>query len=114
MSPTNPLYFDYLPNSSTLESVYNMSVIPSDIPQEKRNLIIGAQANMWSEMIPSRERLEFMILPRLTALAERVWTDNNLYSSYQQRVIQHYNLWDKKITATECLILAALQTNRLL
>ncbi|MCL1033478.1 family 20 glycosylhydrolase [Elizabethkingia anophelis] len=96
MSPTNPLYFDYLPNSSTLESVYNMSVIPSDIPQEKRNLIIGAQANMWSEMIPSRERLEFMILPRLTALAERVWTDNNLYSSYQQRVIQHYNLWDKK------------------
>ena len=40
MSPTNPLYFDYLPNS-TLESVYNMSVIPSDIPQEKRNLIIG-------------------------------------------------------------------------
>lgn len=114
MSPTNPLYFDYLPNSSTLESVYNMSVIPSDIPQEKRNLIIGAQANMWSEMIPSRERLEFMILPRLTALAERVWTDNNLYSSYQQRVIQHYNLWDKKITATECPILAALQTNRLL
>lgn len=114
MSPTNPLYFDYLPNSSTLESVYNMSVIPSDIPQEKRNLIIGAQANMWSEMIPSRERLEFTILPRLTALAERVWTDNNLYSSYQQRVIQHYNLWDKKITATECLILAALQTNRLL
>lgn len=97
MSPTNPLYFDYLPNSSTLESVYNMSVIPSDIPQEKRNLIIGAQANMWSEMIPSRERLEFMILPRLTALAERVWTDNNLYSSYQQRVIQHYNLWDKRL-----------------
>jgi hexosaminidase len=73
-----------------------MNVIPSDIPQDKRNLIMGAQANMWSEMIPSRERLEFMILPRLTALAERVWTDNNLYSSYQQRVIQHYNLWDKK------------------
>jgi hexosaminidase len=45
-----------------------MNVIPSDIPQDKRNLIMGAQANMWSEMIPSRERLEFMILPRLTAL----------------------------------------------
>ncbi|MDE5438637.1 family 20 glycosylhydrolase [Elizabethkingia meningoseptica] len=96
MSPTNPLYFDYLPNSSTLESVYKMSVIPSDIPENKRNLIQGAQANVWSEMIPSRERLEFMILPRLSALAERVWTDKDLYSSYQQRLIDHYKLWDIK------------------
>ena len=114
MSPTNPLYFDYLPNSSSLESVYNMKVIPTDIPQEKHHLIQGAQANMWSEMIPSRERLEFMILPRLTALAERVWTDKDLYSSYQQRVIQHYNLWDKKITVTGCRALLALPMNRLL
>lgn len=95
MTPTNPLYFDYLPNSSSLDAVYNMSVIPSDILNEKSQLIQGAQANIWTEMIPSTARLEFMILPRLSALAERVWTNKSLYESYRGRLIAHFGLWNK-------------------
>lgn len=96
MTPTNPLYFDYLPNSSSLDAVYNMSVIPSDISSDKAPLIQGAQANIWTEMIPSTARLEFMILPRLSALSERVWTNKPLYDSYKTRVISHFELWNKK------------------
>ncbi|WP_293946823.1 MULTISPECIES: family 20 glycosylhydrolase [unclassified Sphingobacterium] len=95
MTPTNPLYFDYLPNSSSLDAVYNMSVVPSDILNEKSGLIQGAQANIWTEMIPSTARLEFMILPRLSALAERVWTNKSLYESYRTRLIAHFGLWNK-------------------
>ncbi|WP_293954468.1 MULTISPECIES: family 20 glycosylhydrolase [unclassified Sphingobacterium] len=95
MTPTNPLYFDYLPNSSSLDAVYNMSVVPSDISNQKAHLIQGAQANIWTEMIPSTARLEFMILPRLSALSERVWTNKPLYDSYRNRVISHFGLWDK-------------------
>ncbi|MGJ1225223.1 family 20 glycosylhydrolase [Sphingobacterium siyangense] len=95
MTPTNPLYFDYLPNSSSLDAVYNMSVVPSDISSQKAHLIQGAQANIWTEMIPSTARLEFMILPRLSALSERVWTNKSLYDSYRNRVIAHFGLWNK-------------------
>lgn len=95
MTPTNPLYFDYLPNSSSLDAVYNMSIIPSDIPSNRSNLVQGAQANIWTEMIPSTARLEFMILPRLSALAERVWTNKSLYESYRNRLIAHFGLWNK-------------------
>ncbi|WP_293937824.1 family 20 glycosylhydrolase [Sphingobacterium sp. UBA5996] len=95
MTPTNPLYFDYLPNSSSLDAVYNMNVIPSDISSSKAHLIQGAQANIWTEMIPTTARLEFMILPRLSALSERVWTNKPLYDSYRNRVISHFGLWDK-------------------
>jgi hexosaminidase len=96
MTPTNPMYFDYLPNSSTLETVYGFTVVPADMPADKKHLVLGGQANVWTEMIPSRERLEFMILPRLSALAERVWTNQELYGTYQQRLIRHYSIWDKK------------------
>lgn len=96
MTPTNPMYFDYLPNSSTLEAVYRFNVIPADMPADKKQLVLGGQANVWTEMIPSRERLEFMILPRLSALAERIWTNQALYESYQLRLISHYRIWDKK------------------
>lgn len=95
MTPTNPLYFDYLPNSSSLDAVYHMRVVPADIPAQQAYLIQGAQANIWTEMIPSPERLEFMILPRLSALSERVWTDRSLFQTYKARVISHYGLWDK-------------------
>lgn len=96
MTPNNPLYFDYLPNSSSVESVYHMKVVPSDIPQDKKGYFLGAQANIWTEIIPSPQRLEFMILPRITALAENVWTNQDMYSAYSKRLIQHYKLWDEK------------------
>ncbi|WP_028296284.1 family 20 glycosylhydrolase [Olivibacter sitiensis] len=94
MTPTNPLYFDYLPNKSTLSSVYHLKVVADDIPLTLSGQIKGAQANVWTEMIPSRARLEFMILPRMTALAERVWTEKALYESYQRRLLLHYPMWD--------------------
>ncbi|MCL7989006.1 family 20 glycosylhydrolase [Sphingobacterium sp. lm-10] len=93
MTPTNPLYFDFLPNSSSLNSVYHFRPIPSDLPQQDKARIMGAQANTWTEMIPSVARLEFMILPRLTALAERVWTNQELFASYQERIVKHYQAW---------------------
>ncbi|MEH6307571.1 family 20 glycosylhydrolase [Olivibacter sp. CPCC 100613] len=94
MTPTNPLYFDYLPNKSTLESVYGLKVVGDDIPADLKHFVKGAQANLWTETIPSTDRLEFMMLPRLTALAERVWTTQADFDTYKQRILHHYSLWD--------------------
>lgn len=90
MSPTNPLYFDYIPDRSSLEAVYNMNVIGNDIPADKAYLVKGAQANMWTEKIPSERRADFMLFPRLTALAERLWTNQNLFKSYSERLLASF------------------------
>jgi hexosaminidase len=41
-----------------------------------RARIAGLQGQLWSENTPSRERLEYMVAPRLLALAERAWASD--------------------------------------
>jgi hexosaminidase len=89
LTPVNPVYFDYAPNKSSLFNVYHIDM-KQGVPNDKAHLIKGAQANLWSEYIPSENRADFMMFPRLTALAERVWTNQELYESYMQRVLEHY------------------------
>ncbi|CAM2007780.1 beta-N-acetylhexosaminidase [Acanthopleuribacter pedis] len=36
--------------------------------------VIGIQGQLWSETVPNRERLEYMMLPKLFGLAERAWS----------------------------------------
>ncbi len=95
MSPTNPLYFDYLPDRSSLRTVYNMNVVYDNIPPDKAYLIKGAQANLWTEMVPTESRSEFQMFPRITALAERVWTNKDLFEDYSNRLTDHYPIMDQ-------------------
>ena len=37
-------------------------------------LLLGVQANLWTELIPTPEHAEYMLYPRLFALAETAWT----------------------------------------
>lgn len=91
MTPTNPLYFDYENNNTSVYNVYSMDVIYKDIPDDKKYLIQGAQANVWTEFIPTENQAEFQTYPRMLALAERVWTDNTTqYDSFSKRLLKHY------------------------
>ena len=95
MTPTNPLYFDYENNSTSVDAVYHMDVIPADIPADKRHLIQGAQANTWTESIASEQRADFQMYPRMIALAERVWTDNTTrFDQFSERLLAHYPILD--------------------
>jgi len=53
------------------------------------------QANLWSEMVPSEERADYLIMPRMTALAELGWTNRDLYDSYLRRLTAHYDRMDR-------------------
>lgn len=91
MTPTNPLYFDYVNNNISVNNVYHMEVIPSNVPADKAHLIKGAQANLWTEMIPTEQQAEFQMYPRMIALAERVWTDNtSRFDDFSQRLLKQY------------------------
>jgi hexosaminidase len=90
MSPGNPLYFDSPPDKNSIYNVYHFNPVPANLtPQEAKN-IAGAQANTWAEMIPTEQRADYMIFPRMTALAERLWTNKDDYAGYLKRLNKHY------------------------
>lgn len=97
MSPTSPCYFDYVYPKNNTPKVYRWEPVPDSLrgtPMEKH--IIGGQANVWTEHMETTERVEFMILPRMLAMAEVLWTPAVLrnYDDFSGRLIPYYKRLD--------------------
>lgn len=60
----------YLP----IDTVYNFEPVPTQLTATEAKHILGAQAQLWTEYIRNPKELEYMAFPRMTALAEVVWT----------------------------------------
>lgn len=84
MTPGNWLYFDaYQDNPATepeaiggympLSRVYSYEPVPDSLTLKEKSHIIGVQANLWTEYIPTEEHVEYMLYPRLLALSELGW-----------------------------------------
>lgn len=58
----------------TLEKVYSYNPVPEVLTKEEAIYIQGVQANVWAEYMTTSEHMEYMIYPRLLALAEVAWT----------------------------------------
>ncbi|MBN9381150.1 MAG: family 78 glycoside hydrolase catalytic domain [Chitinophagaceae bacterium] len=97
MTPDGPLYFDAIPDRKTLAEVYHYDPTGAQygMSVEQQKNILGVQANLWSEMVPSEERADYLIMPRMTALAELGWTNRDLYDSYLQRLSGQYDRLDR-------------------
>ena len=86
MTPTGFCYFDFyqtkdqsneplaIGGNTSVEKVYSYNPLPKELTKEEQKYILGAQANLWTEYITTPEQVEYMILPRLTALSEVVWS----------------------------------------
>lgn len=85
MMPDEITYFDRpqaspeleplsLGKKTSLSDVYAFDPIPKDARPEDVKNIIGAQACVWTEFIKTPEHVEYMVFPRLAALAERLWS----------------------------------------
>ncbi len=85
MCPTSYCYFDYyqadpgfqpeaIGGLITLRKVYSFNPVPSELNAAEAGHILGAQGNIWSEYIATPEKVEYMALPRMTALAEVLWS----------------------------------------
>jgi len=79
------LYIDHLQGPSEVEPIsiggfapytktYKYEPIPSGLPEEMQHHILGAQCNLWTEYVVTDEHWEYMMYPRLLALAELTWT----------------------------------------
>ena len=92
MTPNTYCYFDYYQSQDQdkepfgiggdlpLEKVYGYEPLEG-LDAEQQKHILGVQANLWTEYIATPEHLEYMLLPRMTALSEVQWCrpeDKNL------------------------------------
>ena len=72
-----------------LEKTYNYDPIPAAYKGTSlEKYIDGVQGCVWTEFIEEPDHLEYMIYPRLLALAETGWTKQRTgYADFRQRVI---------------------------
>mmetsp|Transcript_101208 Transcript_101208/g.263915 ORF Transcript_101208/g.263915 Transcript_101208/m.263915 type:complete len:559 (-) Transcript_101208:131-1807(-) len=78
------LYFDFIQGPKGEEPKGQLPVVPLETTfqrcrsfaqdMEHQPLVLGAQGQLWTEYITTREHLEYMAFPRALALAECVWT----------------------------------------
>ncbi len=67
---TEPLAIGgYLP----IEKVYGYEPVPDELTPAEQGYITGLQANLWTEYVPTAAQAEYMIFPRVAALAEVGW-----------------------------------------
>ncbi|WP_282148357.1 beta-N-acetylhexosaminidase [Algibacter lectus] len=101
MTPTRFCYFDFyqtkdrtneplaIGGNTSVEQVYSYNPLPKELTKEEQKYILGAQANVWTEYIKTPEQVEYMVLPRLTALSEVVWSsyETKDWNDFQTRLI---------------------------
>lgn len=109
MTPNSYLYFDYYQSTDTkneplaiggyvpLERVYSLEPT-NGIPDENKKYVIGVQANLWTEYIPTFSQVEYMIMPRMAALAEVQWTspEKKDYQKFLPRLVRLTKQYDRQ------------------
>jgi len=104
MNPEQVVYLDYnqgyslnepltIGRLTTVEKIYNYNPTPVDsLTVEEQKYIMGVQSNLWSEYLTSPAKLNYMLYPRMYALAEIAWTElqNKNYNNFVLERIPHH------------------------
>ena len=109
MTPNSYLYFDYYQSLDKaneplaiggylpLETVYSYEPMPKELTADEARHIIGVQANIWTEYMPTFKQMQYMALPRMAALSEVQWSQPALkdYTSFTNRLTEFTHLYDR-------------------
>jgi hexosaminidase len=100
MAPTSHTYFDYTEGTAeeeggtigaqiTLEKVYSFDPVPAELEPQFHARVLGAQGQLWRERMPSLAVVEFRAFPRLSALAEVVWSvpERKDFGDFRRRLV---------------------------
>jgi len=81
-----------------LQRIYNYEPVPEVLTTEQSKHILGTQANLWTEYMPTTYQVEYMAYPRALALAEVAWVPkgNKNFDDFQRRLQFHYRLLQRK------------------
>ena len=107
MCPHTSYYLDYYqadPRSEklamghlvTLRKMYDYNPVPQILTPEEQKHIIGVQGCVWTEYMPTPERVEYMAWPRAAAIAEAGWSkaEHKEWKHFTQRLEHHFQRFD--------------------
>ena len=87
--------------TDNVKAVYDYAPIPASVPANLHKYYVGVQGTFWTEHVQHTDLLEYLALPRLTAIAETGWTpaDKKNFSDFQERITKdtlllNYNNYD--------------------
>lgn len=100
LTPMSHMYFDFYQSKDVqlepfaiggylpVETVYSFEPVPSVLNEDEKKLVIGCQANLWTEYILDFAQVQYMELPRMAALCEVQWTapEKKDYKSFKNRI----------------------------
>lgn len=109
LCPRLPFYFDFIQDSTQAlgrkwkrafvptDKLYNFKLSDLPVRREQEKQVLGVQAGLWTEYITTKEKLQYMLFPRITALAEVGWTDHarKNIDDYHQRLQLQLQLYKK-------------------
>jgi hexosaminidase len=74
--------------TTTLETVYGFDPVPPELTAEQSRHVIGTGAKLWTEYVPTESHAEFLLVPRLCALAEVAWSPKAVrdFDDFQSRL----------------------------
>jgi hexosaminidase len=110
MTPGNWCYFDHYQDTTSkteplaiggftpVSEVYGYEPVPPQLSGAEANHVLGAQANVWTEYIPTAEHVEYMVYPRAVAMAEVLWTpkEKRNYNDFLKRMGTHFKRLDER------------------
>jgi len=103
MSPTTFAYLDYMQGDAIIEppvystlrlkTAYSFEPVPDSVDPK---LIIGGQANLWSEQVYNTRHLQYMMWPRSLAIAECLWSpkDKKEWNNFTKRTEANFERMD--------------------
>ncbi|MFI8075172.1 beta-N-acetylhexosaminidase [Streptomyces sp. NPDC086033] len=110
MCPEQQVYLDYRQDPGadepvpiayvrTLEDVYRFEPVPPELTPEETAHVLGAQANVWTEVMEDQGRVDYQTFPRLVAFAEVAWSAlpasaERDFADFERRMTAHYELLD--------------------
>ena len=110
MCPEQQVYLDYRQDAGadepvpiayvrTLEDVYRFEPVPPELTPEEAAHVLGAQANVWTEVMEDQGRVDYQTFPRLAAFAEVAWSPlpapaERDFADFELRMAAHYELLD--------------------
>lgn len=107
MCPGGYCYFDHyqgnpareplaIGGNTSMKKVYSYEPCPKELNENEKTFIMGAQGNIWTEYIPDYQKVEYMALPRMSALSEVLWlpSDRKNYENFSERIQNHFKMLD--------------------
>lgn len=109
LSPSDRLYFDYAAGLGepgapwegntggpvSVEKIVAWEPMPAGLSEAQQRRVLGIEAPLWTENVRSERYLQFMLYPRLAALAEVAWRQqsNAEPAVFVQRLAPHIARW---------------------